>query len=159
MRPVVRWVVVATALITVLLMALPVGAASWTDKVTGGGQAASGGIDFSITVSASDVGGQMQYSRFGQAVADLSMHATVECVNVAGDGSYAVAAGPAFAQDDPSGAVFAGAWMQVEVWEGGIGSGDRVRVRLLSKATADDCAASGSYPGVVWDGNFNIRSK
>lgn len=154
-----KWGVMPIAVGLVLAVSIPAGAASWSEKVTGGGQASAGGNDFSVTTSASDVGGQIQYSRSGQPIPDLSMHATVECLTVAEDGLSAVAAGPAFAQVDPSGAVFDGAWLQIEVLEGGKGSGDRVRVRLLSEAEAMDCTPSGSYPGVVYDGNFNIRIK
>jgi hypothetical protein len=133
-------------------------------NVTGGGQASSGGTDFSITVSArndgyGNVSGQMEYSREGQSVADLSMHATVECLSFFEGGTVAVAAGPASAQNDPSGAVFTDAWMVVEIQEGGTGSGDAVRVRLLSEedALAICEEPSGTFPGTIYDGNFNIR--
>jgi hypothetical protein len=51
--------------------------------------------------------------------------------------------------------------MVVEIREGGVGYGDRVRVRLMSEsaalATCDQ--PSGSFPGLIYDGNFNIRTK
>jgi hypothetical protein len=51
--------------------------------------------------------------------------------------------------------------MVVEIKEGGVGSGDRVRVRVMAEAAAlVVCGTpSGSFPGTVYDGNFNIRSK
>jgi hypothetical protein len=140
-----------------LVIALPAGAA-WTMKVTGGGQARAGGTDFSITVSAKDTGsgdvtGQMEYSR-----SDLAMHASVKCLGFFNDGSVAVAAGPAKAQ---IGHIDEGAWMVVEIQEGGKGSGDRVRVRLMSQSSAKAVcnSPSGSFPGAIYDGNFNLRDK
>jgi hypothetical protein len=155
-------VVLALAATASLLMALPAGAASWAEKVTGGGQGMSGGVHFSITVSAWDgPAGQMEYSREGQSVPDLSMHATVECLGIHSGGEEAVAVGPASVQYDPAGQVQPGQWMVVEIKEGGIGYGDTVRVRLMSETTAlATCATpSGSFPGTIYDGNFNIRTK
>lgn len=132
-----------------LAMAAPVAADSWSEKVTGGGQFLAGGTAFSVTTSASDTGGQIQYSR-----SDLSFHATVECVEVSADGSTAVTAGPARGQD---GTVLApDAWVKLEVQEGG-DNPDRVRVVLHTGAV--DCTPTGSYPGVAVDANFTIRQK
>ena len=159
-------------LVVVLLIALvvPANVASWEEKITGGGQAVAGGIYFSITVSAwtadegGAAGGQMQYSRVGQSVPDLSVHAKIQCVginNLADGTVVAIVAGPADVQNDPGGQIGSGNWMIVEILEGGIGSGDQVSVRLCSEANAPyKCEnPSGSYPGLIYDGNFNIRSK
>jgi len=143
----------------VLLIALVVPAhAAWSEKITGGGQAIAGGY-FSITVSAwttaeGEDAGQMEYSR-----SNLSIHAKIKCVCIYGD--VAVVAGPADVQNDPDGIVGSGAWMVVEILEGGVGSGDKVRVRLKSEVVARDICENPSYsfPGLIYDGNFNIRSK
>jgi len=146
----------------VLLIALVVPAhAAWSEKITGGGQAIAGGTYFSITVSAwttaeGEDAGQMEYSR-----SNLSIHAKIQCVGIHDDGTVAVVAGPADVQNDPDGLVGTGAWMVVEILEGGVGSGDRVRVRLMSRE--DACSVCGtpshSFPALIYDGNFNIRSK
>jgi hypothetical protein len=155
-------VVLALAATASLLMALPAGAASWAEKVTGGGQGMAGGVHFSITVSAWDgPAGQMEYSREGQSLPDLSMHGTVECLGLFSDNTVAVAAGPASVQYDPAGLIGPGDWMVVEISEGGVGYGDRVRVRLMSEnaALATCNQPSGLFPGLIYDGNFNIRTK
>ena len=148
-------------LVVVLLIALvvPAHVASWSEKITGGGQASAGGTCFSITVSAwstaeGEDAGQMEYSRVG-----LSMHAKIQCVSIHDDGTVAVVAGPADAQNDSI--IGEGAWMVVEILEGGVGSGDRVRVRLMSEEAARNVCdnPSNSFPGLIYDGNFNIRSK
>lgn len=134
-----------------LAMAIPVGAASWEDKVTGGGWATADGTDFSLTMSASDVGGEWQYSRAdGSEIA----HGTIECLFVAPDLSYAVMSGPV--THVAAGSLFAeGDTWTIAVLEGGEGSGDRVRIW-----NAAQCGAySGSYPGTYFDGNINIRAK
>ena len=150
-------------MVVVLLTALvaPAHVASWSEKITGGGQAIAGGTCFSITVSAwtTDDGedaGQMEYSR-----SNLSIHAKIQCVRIHDDGDVAVVAGPADVQNDPDGIVGAGTWMVVEILEGGVGYGDRVRVRLKSETVARGVCdnPSGSFPGLIYDGNFNIRSK
>jgi len=153
-------------MVVVLLTALVVPAhAAWSEKITGGGQATAG-VTFGITVSAwtSDGGeeaGQMEYSRVGQSVPDLSIHAKIKCVGIHSNGDVAVVAGPADVQNDPDGLVGSGAWMVVEILEGGVGSGDRVRVRLMSETDARYVCdhPSGSFPGLIYDGNFNIRLK
>ena len=132
-----------------LAMAAPVAAGSWSEKVTGGGQFLAGATAFSVTTSASDVGGQIQYSRSG-----YSFHATVECLEVSTDGSSAVAAGPARGQDGTVLAV--DAWAKLEVLEGGDGP-DRVRVVVHSGEV--NCTPTGSYPGEAVDANFTIRQK
>ena len=142
-----------------LLLTIPAGAAGWSERITGGGQAVAGGTEFSITVSAwkdaaGNAAGQIEYSR-----PTLIFHATVECLCLHGD--VAVAAGPVRVQHDPGLAVGSDAWVVVEMLEGGVGSGDRVSVRFISQAEAEaKCATpSGSYPGLIYDGNFNIRIK
>jgi hypothetical protein len=154
-------VVLALAATASLLMVLPAGAASWADKVTGGGQGRAGGVHFSITVSAWDDGygnaaGQMEYSREGQSVPDLSMHVTVACLYV--DGDMAAAAGPARAQNDPGGWVDPTKWVVVNIKEGGIGAGDTVRVYKAPPGQACGPPQDG-FPGYIYDGNFNIRTK
>jgi hypothetical protein len=134
-------------------------------KATGGAQAMAGGVMFSQTVSAKGgvegAKGQMQYSREEQmGTPALWAHARVACLNVAEDVSWAVATGPAFAQYDPSGQVEIGDWMLVEIMEGGTGSGDMLRVRFVSMTYAlgvCQSGPSGSYPGMVYDGNFTLR--
>ena len=158
-------------MVVVLLTAIvaPANVASWEEKITGGGQAFAG-VYFSITVSAwtadegGAAGGQMQYSRVGQSIPDLSVHAKIQCVGIhylANGDVVAIVAGPADVQNDPNGQIGSGDWMVVEILEGGVGSGDRVSVRLYSELDAlDRCEnPSGSYPGLIVDGNFNIRSK
>lgn len=145
-------------LVFVLIVALPASADSWEDKITGGGLADPPGI--SITVSAweddaGNVSGQIQYSRFNGT---LDFHATVECLGVFDEGTVAVVAGPAWAQVD---SVAEGAWAVVEIGEGGVGSGDLVRVRLLDQTTAEYVCGHPSYSwgAILTDGNFNIRMK
>jgi len=148
-------------MVVVLLTALvaPAHVASWDDKITGGGQA----INFSITVSAwtTEEGdaGQMEYSR-----SNLSMHAKVERVEIyyCNGNVAAVVAGPVDAQYDPDGYIPSnGDWMVVQILEGGVGSGDRVRVQVIWEEDVDakfetpECI----FPGLILDGNFNIRSK
>lgn len=156
-----KFVVFVLVVALVLLTALPATAAGWTEKVTGGGQAVAGGTEFSITTSAwedteGNVGGQIEYSR-----SDLSFHAKVECFGLFSGGDVAVAAGPAKVQDDPTGFIGAGEWAVIEILEGGKGSGDRVRVRLMSESAATGLceSPSGTFPGLIYDGNFNIRIK
>jgi len=134
--------------------------ASWDEKVTGGGLASVGGVEFSITVSAwgdaETLGGQIEYSR-----SDLCMHATVECMEVFAEGTKAVLAGPVRAQYDPTSYVQEGYWLVVNVLEGGIGAGDQVRVYQVTEAQARAACAiePSSFPGTIYDGNFNIRLK
>ena len=132
-----------------LAMAIPVGASSWSEKITGGGQFLAGSTAFSVTTSASDAGGQIQYSR-----SDLSFHATVDCVEVSADGTSAVAAGRAWGQEGT--VLAADAWVKLEVKEGG---DDPDRVRVVIHTGAVDCTPTGSYPGVATDANFTIRQK
>lgn len=148
-----------TFILIVLMLGLitSLALAGWADKITGGGQAMAGGTQFSITVSAWDdgsggVAGQMEYSR-----TSLSMHASVECVGLFNEGTVGVAAGPVRFQEGS----MAGDWMVVEILEGGVGSGDRVRVRVMSiDAALGVCGKpSGTFPGTIYDGNFNLRSR
>lgn len=125
---------------------------SWSQKVTGGGEFTAGGTGFSLAVSASDVGGQIQYSRPG-----VSFHATAECLFVSEDGMTAVTAGPAWGQDGFD--VAEGTWAKIEIREGG-DRADRVRVRLLAVEPPEGwCAPSGSFPGVATDADFTIRTR
>ena len=159
-------------MVVVLLTALvaPAHVASWSEKITGGGQAVFGSgtneTSFSITVSAwetddGSAAGQMQYSRVDQYYPDLSVHAKVQCVGIHEDGTIAVVAGPADVQNDPAGQINPDEWMVVEILEGGVGSGDSVRVRFMPETAARNVCEKPSYifPGLIYDGNFNIRSK
>jgi hypothetical protein len=155
--------VLLLAVVLLTTLVAPAHVESWNEKITGGGQAVAGGAYFSITVSAwtTDDGdaGQMEYSR-----PNLSIHAKIQCVrihSIYGDGDVAIVAGPADAQNDPAGLIGSGDWMVVEILEGGVGSGDKVRVRLMSEAAARIVCdnPSLSFPGLIYDGNFNIRSK
>jgi len=143
---------VLLVMIALLSLTIPVGAAGWSEKVTGGGEAMAGKTPFSITVSAwkdemGNTAGQIQYSRPA-----LTFHASVKCLCLYEDENVAVVAGPVRKSSS---------WAVVEVLEGGVGSGDRVRVRLMAEAAARAACASpsGSFPGVIYDGNFNIRTK
>ena len=146
-----RWAVIAVALGLMLAMAIPAGAASWSEKVTGGGWA-SAGADFSLTMSGSDVGGQWQYYRT-DGLTNIA-HGTIDCIYTHPDQSYAVMSGPVTRVD--AGTTFAeGDTWSIAVLEGGKGSGDRVRIWK-----GDHCGPyGGSYPGVYYDGNVNIRVK
>lgn len=124
---------------------------SWSQKVTGGGEFTAGSTDFSLAVSASDVGGQIQYSS-----PNVSFHATAECLFVSEDGETAVAAGPAWGQDGFG--VADGSWAKIEIREGG-DNADRVRVRLFAGEPPNGCAPSGVFPGVATDANFTIRTR
>ncbi len=136
-------------------------------KVTGGAQSIfSGAIEFSLTANAIEtskgVKGIIQYSRENQAVADLFMHAKVQCYGIVGDGglgSVAVVAGPCEPQLDPGGACVD--WLVIWIEEGGTGSGDAVRVFTLPMLEAvDSCKApdlADSFPGLVAEGEFKIR--
>lgn len=152
-------------LITLLVVTIPAGAASWNTKITGGGQAVVGGTYFSINVSATEkpsgeFKGQMQYSRYDGT---LDMHGFVKCSWVSGNGEIALAAGPAKAQNDPANFIGThGGWMVVMIKEGGVGSGDTVRVIGSTEGVARNYCSngySGSFPGTLVDGNFNIRSR
>lgn len=147
-----RWTVIAIALGLTLALAIPAVAASWTEKVTGGGWASAGGDDFSLTMSASDVGGQWQYSRT-DGVTNIA-HGTIDCIYVHEDQSYAVMSGPVTHVE--AGTTFAeGDTWSIAVQEGGKGSGDRVRIW-----EADHCDEyDGGFPGIYFDGNVNIRMK
>jgi hypothetical protein len=156
-----RLPIAVLAVLVVAAVALPASARGWAKKVTGGGQAVAGGTYFSITVSAhsdgESVAGQMQYSRD-----DLAMHAMVECLGLFSENSVAVAAGPAKEQHDPTDFLGESDWMVVQIKEGGVGAGDAVRVNLVPEQEAlrrCQTGPSGGFPGVIYDGNFNIRTK
>lgn len=135
-----------------LAMTIPAGAASWSEKVTGGGWASAGGTEFSLTMSASDLGGQWQYYRT-DGVSNIA-HGTVTCLYVAPGESYAVMSGPVTNVSAGTTFVEGDIW-SIAVLEGGRGSGDRVRIWK-----GDHCEAyAGSYPGIYYDGNINIRVK
>jgi hypothetical protein len=89
----------------------------------------------------------MQYSR-----QDLNIHGTVECYYIDGGDNIALG-GPVNVQKDP-GQIFSGEWMYVEIRADGVA----VRVRGGSASASDsNCNASGSFPGQVVEGGFNIR--
>lgn len=137
-----------------LAMSIPTAAAPWTMKVTGGGWASAGSTDFSLTMSASDTGGQWQYDREGQSLADLTMHGTIDCLWVSEDEAVAVMSGPTTH-------VSVGSWADytaIAVMEGGNGSGDKVRIWSVSSGW--DCTIGNtSFPGTYFDGTINIRTR
>ncbi len=147
-------------------------------KVTGGaGSITAGGVEFSLAANAIETGkfdpetgeqgevkGSIQYSRNQQGDVDaLHVHATTTMYDIGDEGVKAVVCGPAEAQFDPSGAVGSDDYLVVNLLEGGTGSGDRVRVRLLSgkevKANCSDARSNDSFPGIVNEGEFKIRSE
>lgn len=149
-------------MIVILPITFPTSAAR-SVKITVCVQVVSGGIYFSITTSAWDDGsgvaaGQMQYSGSCQSFADPCMHVPFECFGIFSSDTVAVPAGPAKAQYDPVDSVTSGASMVVEINEDNVGSGDIVRVRPLSSTPAQSVCAtpSGSFPGTIYGGNFNI---
>jgi hypothetical protein len=149
-----RWGVIAVALGVAVALSLPVGAASWTEKVTGGGWASAGSTDFSLTMSAADikgdVKGQWQYYRT-EGVTNIA-HGTIDCLYVEPDRSYAVMSGPVTHVDAGTTFVEGERWT-IAVREGGNGSGDQVRI-----AQGIACGPYGGvYPGTYYDGNVNIR--
>ena len=106
-------------------MTIPAGAASWSEKVTGGGWASAGGTEFSLTMSGSDFGGQWQYYRT-DGLTNIA-HGTVDCIHAAGDESYAVMSGPVTHVTAGSTFIEGDIW-SIAVLEGGKGSGDKVRI-------------------------------
>ena len=156
------------SVVTIILAAMLIFAISPSDvmaqKLTGGAEwTEAGSVDFSVTanavMTAKGVKGHIQYTREDQSVADLIVHANVECFGVAPGGGSAVAAGPAVAQLDPSGAV--SGWLIFAVREGGTGAGDSVRVWFANETAALNYCSNPSlntaFPGIVREGNFTIR--
>lgn len=149
-----RWTIIAIALGLMLALALPAVAANWSQKVTGGGLASAGGADFSLTMSASDVGGQWQYSRT-DGVTNIA-HGTIDCIFVSDDETHAVMSGPVTHVE--AGTTFSeGDTWTIAVQEGGKGSGDSVRIWERGDTTCTEY--NGGYPGTYFDGNINIRTK
>lgn len=151
-----KWTIIAVALGLMLAMSIPAGAASWSEKVTGGGWASAGSADFSLTMSAADikgeVKGQWQYYRT-DGVTNIA-HGTIDCIYVGPDQSYAVMSGPVTQVSAGTTFVEGETWT-IAVREGGNGSGDQVRI-----AQSIACGPyGGGYPGTYYDGNVNIRVK
>ena len=147
---------------------LPVCAASWTERISGGMSSAVPYGDFTVTLSAWDngdgtFGGQGQYY---YPPSDRTFHLKVSriCSGLVASGPFAgqpyvVAIGPVFGQD---GTEVVNGYGAIAVAEGGT-AGDGVRVwfdRTL-EVVEDFCEAGAydSFPAIVNDGNFNIRSK
>lgn len=147
-------------------------------KVTGGaGSITADGVEFSLAANAIETGkfdpetgeqgevkGSIQYSRNEQGgTSALHVHATTTMYDIGDEGVKAVVCGPAEAQFDPSGEVGPDDYLVVNLLEGGTGSGDMVRVRLLSgeevKTNCSDAGSNTSFPGVVNEGEFKIRSE
>jgi hypothetical protein len=122
----------------------------WDNQVTGGVGVTAGSNQFDLDVSsrqAADgtVKGQIQYTRVGQPAADLIAHVAVDCFYVGGSG-YAMS-GPAKIQDGTF-----GDYVSVEIRH----DGNAVRFRSVDTGSAD-CGYSGTYPGSVTSGSFNIK--
>jgi hypothetical protein len=148
---------VVILMLLVVAMVVPVSAAGWDKRVSGGAYATAGGIDFTVTLSAWEkpdgtFGGEGQYARD-----DLTFHLDVTKVCFSTDLDAAAAIGTVRRQD---GGPLSSLWGGIAVKDDG--SGDRVRVRINLDETeaAGFCSSlGGSYPGTVLDGNFHIRSK
>lgn len=137
------------------------------DKVTGGSEKLiAGGTNFGLAVNAVHAGkngdklnGKIEYSRD-----NLKFHAAIQCVKATPDGMIATVAGPVTKEQyDPENVINkeTSDWAYVAIKEGGTGSGDRVRVLLLSETEAlEKCSnpdGETSFPGIVEVGEFKIR--
>jgi hypothetical protein len=131
------------------------------EKIVGGAETIKAdGVTFSLSVNAVYTGknndvlkGKILYSRD-----NLKFHAETNCVMVNSEGNVATVAGPI--TEVYEGSVGNNEWAYVAIQEGGIGSGDRVRVRLLSEEDAmENCqnpAGETTFPGLVEEGEFKI---
>jgi hypothetical protein len=171
--------VAVLAILTVL--ALPAGAASWTDKLTGGGWVQvdpDWGFSFtaSVKTDGTTVSGQMEYSRPFHPKPDygpLDWHATAECIGTGffdNEGKeYVVVAGPYRYQYNPEGEShpeqpWIVAWIRENSSSTDSGYGDGVRIRYHTIDEGRDYCQNGGQPGAwfwatVTDGNFNIRTR
>ncbi len=150
---------------------LPVSAASWTERISGGMSYAHPYGEFTVTLSAWEsadgtYGGQGQYY---YPPSDRTFHLKVNriCYGTVVDGTFAgqpyvVAIGPVFGQDGTEVNVGYGAIAVAE----GDDSPDGVRVRFDETlafvegfCTMARVGANNVFPALVIDGNFNIRSK
>lgn len=136
-----------------------------TPKVTGGADAASGTIDFTLAVNViedkdGNVRGKIQYSREDQAGAQaLKFHASVECSELFSSGTTATAVGPITnVQEDPAGQIDLDT-MNFAVVAVEEGSPDRVRVYFVSSDDSQSACTTEetSFPGIVQDGNYTLR--
>ncbi len=160
-------VILLACLIAVTL--LPVSAANWTERISGGMSSAVGiAGEFTVTLSAWDngddtYGGQGQYYYSGNG---NSFHIKVShiCTGIVASGvfagqPYVVAIGPIFEQD---GTDVSYEYAGIVVAEGGT-EGDGIRVPTFASASEAlsfcNRATQTSFPATVNDGNFNIRSK
>jgi|GEM_PF-2593574 len=131
------------------------------EKVVGGAETiTAGGTTFSLAVNAVYTGknndmlkGKIQYSRDG-----LKFHAESKCALVNAEGNVATVAGPITKVQE--GTIADNTWVYVAIQEGGTGSGDRVRVLLLSEEVAlkscQNPAGENLFPGLVEKGEFKI---
>ncbi|MFH1648874.1 MAG: hypothetical protein ABIA11_04090 [Patescibacteria group bacterium] len=135
------------------------------NKVTGGAdRIKAGSTYFSLAVNAVHAGknkdkltGKIEYSRD-----TLKFHAETQCVRANQEGTVATIAGPITKEQyDPNNAIKEGDWAYVAIKEGGTGSGDRVRVRIMSPEAAEAACmypdGETSFPGIVEEGEFKIR--
>jgi len=173
--------IILRTLIVVFALAIavtPTLAASWTDKVTGGGWVQvdqDWGFSFTVSIKTdgTDVSGQMEYSRPSHPTfGPLDWHATAECFGTGfidpWGAEYAVIGGPYSYQYNPADEYHAEPWIIAWVKEGSLdtnaGYGDGVRIRYHTQADAEYYCQNGGQPGgffwaTVTDGNFNIRNK
>jgi hypothetical protein len=157
-------VMLALAATASLLMALPASAASWAERISGGSSYAAGYGEFTVTLSAWEkvdgtYGGEGQYY-YPPLNRTFHLDVTRVCFGELGGAPYAVAIGTVRGQDGTE--VTDGGWGGIAVLEGG-DAGDRFRVwfdRTESVMNAwCENGAYGTFPALVVDGNFNIRSK
>jgi hypothetical protein len=150
--------------VLVVTMATPVGAAGWTKRVSGGCSYASPYGEFTVTLSAWEkadgtYGGEGQYY-YPPLERTFHLDVTRVCFGMLGDAPYAAAIGTVRGQDGTE--VTDGGWGGIAVLEGG-DAGDRFRVWFdVTQERADYFCESGaehSFPALVVDGNFSIRTK
>jgi hypothetical protein len=156
--------------VLVVTMAMPVGAAGWTRRVSGGMSYADyGGVkEFTVTLSAWEKAdgtcggeGEYYYEPNGQK---FHLDITKVCFGMVSSGTYAGAAyavgiGTVRAQDDGT----FGGYGAIAIAEGGeTGDGIRVLADMAENDPRTSCTywvTNTGFPALVLDGNFNIRSK
>lgn len=157
-----RLSVVLVALLVVSAMAATVSAGGWTDRISGGSSYSLNYGEFTVTLSAwqkddGTFGGEGQYY---YPPLNRTFHLDVTHVCFAADQSWAVAIGPVRGQDGTE--VTGEGFGAIAIKEGG-DEPDRFRVAFdQSEAFVQawcENGAYGTFPAIVQDGNFNIRSK
>jgi hypothetical protein len=152
------------AVMVVLVAAMPVGAGGWTERISGGSSYAEPYGEFTVTLSAWEkvdgtYGGEGQYY---YPPINRTFHLDVNrvCFGEIGGAPVAAAIGTVRGQDGTE--VTDGGWGGIAVKEGG-DAGDRFRVWFDKEESAMnawcEALAYGTFPALVVDGNFNIRSK